>query len=418
MTTEVAGSLLDDAWGRIPQTRESTAALGSFTRRRIERAIALAAAFGSLVLGVQAFLESFGPAEEGSGWHLALMIGTFGPLALMLLACVIGRGVTLFAGLFALMYLIALLLWPMATQGGSPPVPTDEPWIWYLVNVGTVAGVLAFPLWAQLGWTALLPLVFGVVRLVQTGFAQEFWIPVMLDVSFALILGSILLTLAWVFRSVAANVDETRARAVESYASAAAADATEQERVAVAALMHDSVLAALIAAERAQTDRERTLASAMAREALTRLANTERDPEEGSDAPADASAIADEIERVSRELGVDIRAERVIADDRPAVPGRVARALALAAMQAITNSIEHADGEGLSVAVRAESDPVRIHIDVRDTGQGFDLSGVPDDRLGIRASIVARVAAVGGTTRIDSGPHGTTVVLEWQEAER
>ncbi len=71
--------------------------------------------------------------------------------------------------------------------------------------------------------------------------------------SFALILGGMLTTLGVVFRSVAANVDETRARAVESYADAAAADAAEQERVAVAALMHDSVLAALIAAERAHT---------------------------------------------------------------------------------------------------------------------------------------------------------------------
>ena len=98
------------------------------------------------------------------------------------------------------------------------------------------------------------------------------------------------------FRSVAANVDETRARAVASYAQAAAADAAEQERVAVAALMHDSVLAALIAAERAETPRERTLAVAMAREALTRLANTEQDAGEGSDEPVGVDVVADEIE--------------------------------------------------------------------------------------------------------------------------
>ncbi|QIG41069.1 ATP-binding protein [Microbacterium sp. 4R-513] len=400
----------------MPQTRETSAGLGSFTRRRIERAIALAVAFGALILGIQAFLESFGPIEEGPGWHQVLVIGTFGPLALMLLACVIGRGVRFFAGLFALLYLVALLLWPIATRGGTAPVPTAEPWIWYLVNVGTVAAVLAFPLLVQLGWTALLPLVFGLVRLIQAGFAQDFWIPVLLDVSFALILGFILLTLAWVFRSVSANVDETRARAVESYASAAAAAATEQERVAVAALMHDSVLAALIAAERAQTDRERTLAAAMAREALTRLANTEQDPEEGPDEPRDAAAIADEIEHISGDLGVEVTVERSIDGEHPAVPGRVARALILATMQAITNSIEHADGEGLAVAVRAVADPVQLRIEVHDTGRGFDLEGVPDDRLGIRASIIARVAAVGGTTRIASGEHGTTVRLEWREA--
>ncbi|MFH8250720.1 sensor histidine kinase [Microbacterium sp. B2969] len=416
MTTDSTGAVLEDAWGHIPQTRETTAGLGSFTRRRIERAIGLAAGLGCLILGAQAFIVSFVPAGESLQWHEILMVATFGPLALMIIACGVGRGVRAFAGLFAVAYLAALIVWPIATYGAETD-PQTEPWIWYLVNVATVAGVLAFPFVLQIAWTALVPLVFGIVRLTQGGFASDFWIPVSLDVSFALILGFILLTLAWVFRSVAANVDETRVRAVESYASAAAADAAEEERIAVAALMHDSVLAALIAGERAQTPRESTLAAAMAREALTRLANTEQDPEEGSDEPRDAASIADEIERSAGELGVEIRAERVILGEHPAVPGRVARALILAAMQAITNAVEHADGEGLAVAVRAVPDPVRMRIDVHDTGGGFALEDVPDDRLGIRASIIARVAAVGGTAAITSGDRGTTVRLEWREAE-
>lgn len=416
MSADETRSVLDDAWGRIPQTRETTAGLGSFTRRRIERAIALAAGFGFFILGIQAFLASIGSTEEGPGWHVVLVAGTFGPLAAMLLACLVGRGIRVFSAIFGVAYLVALLLWPLATRDGTPPVAAVEPWIWYLVNVATVAGVLAFPVVIQIGWTILLPLVFGAVRLIQAGFAADFWVPVLLDVSFALILGGVLLTLAWVFRAVAANVDETRLRAVESYASAAAADAAEQERVAVAALMHDSVLAALIAAERAQTGRERTLATAMAREALTRLANTEQSPEEGSDESTDAALIADEIERIARELGVRVTVQRMIVGDHPAVPGRVARALTLAALQAITNAVEHADAEGLTVSVRVVPEPVRVRIDVRDTGGGFALEDVPDDRLGIRASIIARVAAVGGAARIASGEHGTTVQLEWRAA--
>ncbi|WP_243076997.1 sensor histidine kinase [Microbacterium sp. SS28] len=414
MTTDPARTILDDAWGHIPQTRETTAGLGSFTRRRIERALDIVIGFGCLALGLQAFFAALTSREEAPGWHDLLVVVTFAPLAVMVLVCFVGRGVKLFAGLFAFVYLAALIVWPFATQGVTSD-PSVEPWIWYLVNVGTLAAILAFSLRMQLVWTVLLPVVFGVVRLMQGDFAQEYWIPVLSDVAFALILGGILFTLAWLFRSVAVNVDETRLRAVESYALAAAADAVEKERVEVAALMHDSVLAALIAAERAHTDRQRALAAAMAREALTRLANAEQDPEEGSDEPTDAAAIADGIEKAALELGVAITTERSIVGDHPSVPGRIARALSLAAMQAITNAIEHADGDGLAVSVNAAPDPVRVRIEVRDRGGGFDLEEVPDDRLGIRGSILARVAAVGGTASITSGERGTTVRIEWRE---
>lgn len=410
---ESTRAILDSAWGHIPQTRETTAGLGSFTRLRIERIISLVVGLGSLALGAQAFIIALAPYQEAPAWHVPLMLMTFVPLAAMLVACFLGRAVRLFAGVFAVIYPLALLLWPIATVGGEPD--SAEPWIWYLANVATVASVLAFPLVLQIVWTAAIPLLFGVVRLIQGGFAEEYWYGVVLDVSFALILGGMLVTLGWVFRSVAANVDETRARAVESYAAAAAADAAEQERLAVAALMHDSVLAALIAAERAHTPRERTLAVAMAREALTRLANTEQGAEEGSDEPRDAASIADDIERAAQELGVGVHVDRVITADTPSMPGRIARALVLAATQAISNAAQHAGGSGLAVVVEGDADPARVRITVRDTGAGFDLDRVPHDRLGIRASIFARVAAVGGTSSIDSDPDGTTVRLEWRE---
>jgi signal transduction histidine kinase len=413
--SESTRAILDDAWGHIPQTRETTAGLGSFTRLRIERIIAVVVGLGSLARGIQALLTALTvPPQESSLWHVPLMLITFVPLAAMVVACFIGRAVRWTAGLFAVIYPLALLLWPVATAAGQAD-PDSQPWIWYLVNVATVASVLAFALPLQVVWTAMVPLLFGVVRLIQGGFDPAYLYPVALDVSFALILGGLLVTLGWVFRSVAANVDETRARAVESYAAAAAADAAEQERIAVAALMHDSVLAALIAAERAHTPRERTLAVAMAREALTRLANTEQDSEEGSDEPRDAESVAQDIERAALELGVEVHADRSIDPVTPPMPGRIARALVLAATQAISNAAQHAGASGLAVSVEGRADPARVCITVRDTGAGFDLDRVPHDRLGIRASIFARVAAVGGTSSIDSDPDGTTVRLEWRD---
>ena len=405
-------AVLDTAWAQIPRSREATAGIGSFTRSRVERIISIAAASGSVIIGTQALIAAFGSTQERPEWRVPLMVAVFGTLAVMLLACAIGRAVRVASGVFALVYVLALASWPIATAGITPE-NLDEPWIWYLVNLATLAAVLAFPFPLQIAWMILAPLLFYFVRLVQGGFAADFWIAVGLDVSFALILGGVLLTLGWMLRSVAANVDETRARAGSSYAQAAAADAAEQERVAVAALMHDSVLAALIAAERATTPRERTLAAAMAREALTRLANTEQDAHEGTDDPRDATGLADDIESAAAELGADVDVHREIAHDSAPIPGRIVRALTLAATQAVSNSLQHAGGAGLGVAVIARDG--RVRVEVHDAGDGFDLEAIPDDRLGIRASIFARVAAVGGTADLETGRHGTTVRLTWRE---
>lgn len=413
MATETPAATLDEAWGHIPQTRESTAGVGSFTRTRVERIITLTTGLAFIAFGTQALLIALGTSQEGPVWHVALLVLVFTPLVAMVVACLVGRGVRLAAGAFAILYLVALVLWPIATAGTTAD-PDQAPWPWYLVNVATLAAVLAFPLALQIVWTVLVPVVFGFGRLIQGGFQADYLVGVLLDVSFALILGGLLLTLAWVFRAMAANVDATRARAVGSYAAAAATEAAEQERVAVAALMHDSVLAALIAADRADGPRAETLAVAMAREALTRLANTEQDASEGSDDPWTPASIAGHIESDALELGSDVVVARAITDDAVALPGRAARALSLAATQAVANAIEHAGGAGLAVTVHGTSEGVDVV--VRDEGGGFDLDAVPDDRLGIRASIIARVAAVGGTVVIDSDPFGTKVRLTWRAA--
>ena len=53
-----------------------------------------------------------------------------------------------------------------------------------------------------------------------------------------------------------------------------------------------------------------------------------------------------------------------------------------------------------------------ITIMVADEGVGFDPAKVAGDRLGIRASIDARIAAVGGTVQIWSSPgSGTSIVM-------
>ena len=403
------------AWAQIPLAHDPTAGLGSFTRRRIERMISIVLAVGSLALGAQAFVAALGSVQEPEAWHVAFMVANFGSLAALLVTYVVGRSIAPAAITFCAVFVATLVAWPFVVAGQDIP-PSDPPWTWFLVSVVTASSIMFLPLVWQMAWTIFVPVLFGITRLAQAGFAVDFWWPTLLDVSFAIILGGVFVTLGWMFRSIADNVDESRRTAVETYTAAAVTEAAENERVAVAALMHDSVLAALIASERAQTPREQGLAVAMAQEALTRLANAESDAGLGSDAPRRFATLVEEVERGARGLGVDLVVERAYSHDAPELPGRAANALILAAMQAIANSIEHAGGIGLTVSARQEPDTQRLHLEVQDLGDGFDLDTVPDDRLGIRGSIIARVAAVGGTVHITSDSNGTLVRLTWQGA--
>lgn len=389
-----------------------------FTQARVERIIGVVVALGFAVLGVQAFLNALGSTQESPPWHLALMIGVFPPLALAILACATGIGVRVCTGLLAVVLPLAVIAWPVATAGrgadagvDAAGTVTEQPWIWYLLNVATVAAVMAFRMPLQIAWAVLVPVLYAIARLLQLDADAAATAAVILDAVFAMILAGVVIALGWMLRTVALGIDRARRDAVDSYAAAAAADAVETERIAVAALMHDSVLAALIAAERAETPREEALAAAMAREALTRLANADHDSGEGSDDPVAPAGIAAGIQAAARELGAALTVRAEVASDAGVLPGRVARALVLAATQAIANAVQHAGAAGLQVTVQARAAGIRVRI--ADAGGGFDPAAIPEDRLGIRGSIVARTAAVGGRARVQTTASGTVVTLEW-----
>lgn len=402
-----------DAWSKIPSPGSTETAFERFTGKRMERILAIVVAIGSAVLGAQALIAAMNGLSQADTAHVVMLFVVFVPLAAMLVACVSGRGVRIFAGIFAVVYVLALAAWPTVVDP-SDKGAGDQPWIFFLVNVGVVAAMLAFPLRVQVAWAVGMPFVYGYVRLVQGEFSRDFWVTTAFDVSFTLILGVVIVSLGWMFRSVAAGVDEARGQAVSSYSTAAAAAAAEEERAAMSALMHDSVLAALIAAERAESERAKELAVAMAREALTRLANTEAAvAQEGSDEPVGTAQIVVELRRALSEFGAD-----AIVEERGGIgliPGRAARALVLAARQAVGNAVTHANGRGLHIIAEGHGDE-GIGVTVSDTGPGFDVEAIGADRLGIRASIFARMAGVAGTADVHSDEHGTTVTLGWERS--
>ena len=83
-------------------------------------------------------------------------------------------------------------------------------------------------------------------------------------------------------------------------------------------------------------------------------------------------------------------------------------ALVAAAREAMVNAAKFAGGA--PVDVYAEAADGRLQVFVRDRGPGFDPAAVPEDRRGVRESIVARMARHGGSARINAAPGAGTEV--------
>ncbi|MET0925883.1 MAG: ATP-binding protein, partial [Solirubrobacterales bacterium] len=86
-------------------------------------------------------------------------------------------------------------------------------------------------------------------------------------------------------------------------------------------------------------------------------------------------------------------------------------ALLAATREALVNAAKFA-GEAGPVAVYAEMEDGGAEVFVRDRGAGFDPESVPDDRRGVRDSIIGRMERHGGTATVRSTPgSGTEVAL-------
>ena len=79
-------------------------------------------------------------------------------------------------------------------------------------------------------------------------------------------------------------------------------------------------------------------------------------------------------------------------------------ALVGAAREALVNAAKFSGCT--SVSVYAEAGSGALSVFVRDRGVGFDPDAIPLDRQGLRGSIIARMAGVGGSAVVHSSPGG------------
>ncbi|HET8767684.1 MAG TPA: ATP-binding protein, partial [Pedococcus sp.] len=178
---------------------------------------------------------------------------------------------------------------------------------------------------------------------------------------------------------------------------AEAARATE--RADIAAHLHDSVLQTLALIQRKADDPGAVtqLARAQERELRSWLYAGPSDSEATL-----AAAVAEAAHEVEDLHGTPI--DVVSTGDRPLDDG--GRALARAVREALLNAVRHGEPP---VSLYLEVGPTGVEAFVRDHGPGFELDDVPDDRLGVRGSILGRMERHGGTARVRRLEQGTEV---------
>jgi len=88
----------------------------------------------------------------------------------------------------------------------------------------------------------------------------------------------------------------------------------------------------------------------------------------------------------------------------------VARAILKAAREAAVKAAKHSGADTIAVFVEAGDEGIELF--VRDRGAGFDPEAVPEDRMGVRRSIIDRMERHGGEASIRSAPgEGTEIRL-------
>ncbi len=176
------------------------------------------------------------------------------------------------------------------------------------------------------------------------------------------------------------------------------------ERAAVAAHLHDSVLQTLTLIQRNSDDPQTMLSLARRQEReLRNWLDPDRVSRQGGSVRGRLDELASEVEELYH-VPVEVVVSGDCLVDQP-----IDEALS-AVREALVNAAKHSKAD--RVDVYAESRPDALEIYVRDRGAGFDREQIAADRRGIANSIEARMTRAGGqATIVSTLGEGTEVEL-------
>lgn len=246
--------------------------------------------------------------------------------------------------------------------------------------------------WARLA-AGLALVVAGVLVMVSgSGSWEQTWLALLASV--AVLGGVVLVLLPWALKFWR-DLEAERAGRIR-----------ETERAEIAAHLHDSVLQTLALIQR----------RAASEHDVVRLARAQERELRGwlfADPGKDAGQLSDRIKAVAAEVEdlLGNAVEVVCVGDTAVTEGH--EALIQASREAMLNASRHGGG---TVSVYLEASGGRAEVFIKDRGPGFDLQHVPEDRLGVRESIIGRMNRHGGTAAITSSSEGTEVRLGFPAA--
>jgi signal transduction histidine kinase len=393
----------------LPQRPVSTSQMEVVASRSV--------AFFGLLFGAQTFPIMLGQIGQlQTPWFWGYNIAVFGGLVLSVIASLARRSVRGVNIWIAAAYFLSIVTWPLAVVDPTATA-SERPWLWFLCTVATAAAAVALSTWAATVYLVLAPSAYGVIRLTPSGGGAPPDLAA-LDTVYAIMLGGAVLMIITLLRGAATAVDAAQSTALARYSHAIRHHATEVERVQVDSIVHDSVLTTLISAARAYSPEAMALSSEMASNAIGHLR------EAAAASPDDESMIGVEqlAERIT-EAAATLSAPFVthtMGVGAGTVAVQVAEALYSASVQAMVNSMQHA-GNADSVerwlritGVGADG----LDVEIGDNGKGFDPMDVPEERLGLRISIIERVANAGGRAEVTSRPgEGTVITIRWPDSE-
>ncbi len=216
-------------------------------------------------------------------------------------------------------------------------------------------------------------------------------------------LGGVLLAAAIGFLGLAIVIGPWVLRLAGDLTAERAERVRTQERADMAAHLHDSVLQTLALIQKNAHDSNLVARLARSQERDLRAWLFEGESKDSDTLAGAMRTIAAEVED---HHGVDV--DLVCVGDCPFTERL--RAVVAATREALVNAAKHA-GTG-KVDVYVEVSPSAVEVFVRDRGVGFEPAEVPEDRMGVRGSIVDRMERHGGSSEIRSTPgEGTEVRL-------